>query len=283
MGVFSSKTSRLIEALLWSALWRLFGMRKGQFYRMIGKGKLAPEQEQLLALMRQDNAVSGAPFRASEHWIRVNEAFDDWFQVEGIRDVESQTLNQTFASPPPDRFNVLRHASWMLYQKVKSRDRLGLLGKISATVKQGSGLGFVFDGNYVSWDLLVSIDTLCSIGEVDDSLWHKPLVVVDLGAGWGRVGYVLKSVNPNCVYVACDLPEALLVLSTYLPRLLPGERVHTYQENREIVEFSRELLIHGGGCRFCGTQDLARFADKSIDIFINIASFKEISIEQVRR
>ena len=46
----------------------------------------------------------------------------------------------------------------------------------------------------------------------------KPLVVLDLGSGWGRMGYILKKLNPSICYIACDLPESLVVSSSYLPK-----------------------------------------------------------------
>lgn len=283
MSGFASDVKELVVRGFWATLRRLFGLSKGQFYRLTGRSRFTPEQQKLLALMRRDNAVSNAPFQATRLWVEANKDIEDKLHSEGIGAVESQWMNELYSSPPPDRFNVLRYAAWMLYEKVKSRDRLGILERVPATVKQGSGREFLFEGCYVSWDLLISIDALYSIGEVDDSLFTKPVVVLDLGAGWGRIGYVLKSMNPNCVYVICDLPETLLVSSTYLPRLLPSERIHTYYENREVGEFSKELLRSEGGVRFCGAQDLARFSDKSIDFFINIASFQEMSLEQVKQ
>jgi putative sugar O-methyltransferase len=278
------QTKELADTLFWAVLRRFLRMEKGEIYRILGKSKLTREQEALLTLMRRDNAASHPPFRSSEHWIAANRYIDNCFHLEGLGELESQPYNNLFSSPPPDNFNVLRYATYMLYQKVKSRDSLNLLSRIPATVLPDSGLGFRFvEDHYVSWDLLISLDTLYSLGEIDASIWQEPVVVLDLGSGWGRIGYVLKLANPRCVYVACDLPETLLISSTYLPRKLPGERVHTYQQNREIGKFTRELLLQGGGLRFCGTQDLARFADKSIDFFINVASFQEMNLEQVRQ
>jgi hypothetical protein len=43
---------------------------------------------------------------------------------------------------------------------------------------------------------------------------------------------------------------------------------------RAVTTFTREDLLAADGVRFCGTQDLARFADGSIDLFVNVASFQ---------
>ena len=149
--------------------------------------------------MRRDNAASHDPYRATEFWVRENRSFDDLFQIEGIQDVESQEINLRFSGHAPSR--LLQYSAWMLYKDIKARDRLGLLRKIPARVSAESGLRYEFEGNRVSWDYLISVDTLYAIAEAFEGLWTEPVVVVDLGSGWGRIGYVLKSVNPRCTYV----------------------------------------------------------------------------------
>jgi len=263
---------------VWGA-FRRAGIRKGQIYRFVGKGKLTPQERQLLSLMRSDNAASPSPFRASEFWAALNNSFDDWLEVEGLSNIESKSVNLFFSGHVSHR--LLYYASWLLYQNLKTRDRWKILETVPATASKESGLGYLFEGNYVSWDLLISIDALCAIAEVDDSILTQPVTVLDLGSGWGRIGYVLQSVNPKSTYIACDLPESLLISSSYLPHVLPSARVFAYSANRTVDLFTKELLLRDGGIRFCGSQDLLRFADKSIDFFINVASFQEMTQEQV--
>lgn len=273
-----------LRRLLGRSFWEIIGLvgvRKGDIYRLFGLGKLTPQQRQSLLLMRHDNALSGTPFKASDFWCDINKSFGAWLEVEGILDVESQTFNRYFSGHIPSR--VLYQASWLLYQKVKARDRLNLLGKIPASAKKDSGLGYLFDGNYVSWDLLISLDTLYSIAEVDDTILSNAVTVLDLGPGWGRMGYLLRLANPRIAYIACDLPEGLLISSSYLPRLLPNTRAFYYSDNRAVKVFTKELLLSEAGIRFCGPQDILRFADKSLDYLINVASFQEMTREQVNQ
>jgi len=93
------------------------------------------------------------------------------------------------------------------------------------------------------------------------------------------MGYVLKKANPLCTYVICDLPEALHVSSTYLPRLLPKEKIHSFPETR--VGDIDEKVLNEGGLFFLSTQDMDRLSDKSINFLINIASFQEMTSVQV--
>ncbi|HXG08247.1 MAG TPA: putative sugar O-methyltransferase [Gemmataceae bacterium] len=256
------------------------GLTRARVYRWVGKSKLSRDQQELLALMRRDNQNAPPAFRASDYWIATNRQFDDWFRACGIDDVETQEYNVYFSGKPSPR-RCYEYAIWMLYCLVKQRDHQNLLKRAPATTPPDKGLSLECEGNLVSWDQLVSIDTAYSLAELHEGLWTEPLVILDLGAGYGRMGYVLKTANPNCVYVDCDLPEGSLVASSYLPKLLPRERVTPYPEVRGMKRITRDLLLERGGLWFCGTQDLPRFADKSVDVFVNIASFQEMTRGQV--
>jgi putative sugar O-methyltransferase len=256
------------------------GLTKKRIAQLLGRTRLNAEQINLLKEMREANSASRSPFRASDIWIQLSKRFDDWFWWEGIEDVECKEMNGLFSSPRPRDYKLLRYACWMFYQTLKARDKYGLLLKIPATANPESGLAFEFEGHLISWDLLISIDTMNSLIEADPAILTEPVIVVDLGAGWGRMGYVLKKINPKCIYVICDLPEALLVSSTYLPKLLPHENMHYFSKNRSIREFNKKTFKNGG-VFFLGAQDLECFADKTVDYFINIASFQEMTPKQV--
>lgn len=248
-----------------------------------GPSRLTAEQAATLAQMRADNLAAPTPFRASEYWIGLNERFDRWFHDEGIADVEDQPYNRLFSGGDPRSGKYYDYALWMLYREVCERDAShGMLERVSATASTHAKTGArEFEGRRVSWDLLISVDTLCSVAELLPGLLSEPVVLADLGAGYGRIGHVLRAVNPRAAYLAVDLPEALLVASAYLPRLLPGAPVHPYAEVRATAELTRERLLDGGGVWFCGAHDLARFADDAVDAFVNVASFQEMTAAQV--
>jgi putative sugar O-methyltransferase len=241
--------------------------------------KLSDAERLLLARMREDNAGAAEPFRATEYWTELNGRFDRWFRNEGIKNVEKQAYNTLFSSPDRRSGKYHYYALHLLYQAIKAKDHHDVLDRVSASPTAKSSVEF--EGRRVSWDLLISIDTMYSLGELDERVWEEPVVLGDLGAGWGRIGHVAKSVNPQLAYVVLDLPESLLVASSFLPRMLPDETFYTYEQNRAITGFTREELLAAGGVRFCGTQDLDRFADGSIDLFVNVASFQEMTRAQV--
>ena len=254
--------------------------RLSRLYRQLGQSKLTASQQALLKLMRRDNAQAVAPFKPSAMWSELSRQFDKELRIQGIGRVETQFFNTLFSQSVPTNPRYYRYALWMLYCNVKQKDRHKILERVTTTANPDSGLVYVFEGKSVSWDLLITIDTLYSIAEVNEGIFTDPLVVVDLGAGWGRIGYVLKKLNPRCTYVCLDLPEPLLLSMTRLPQLLPEEKVFGYEDVRATERISKSLLSQGG-LWFGGPQDLARFEDQTIDVFINIASFQEMLIDQV--
>jgi putative sugar O-methyltransferase len=248
----------------------------------LAAGGLNDQQLALLERMRADNLASEPPFRASEYWQTLNARFDAWFREHGIGDVEDQPYNRLFSAADPKSSKFFEYALWMLYERVRARDAEGVLDRVPATAREGKRGTVSYDGRVLSWDVLISVDTLLSLDEaLGGGLWTEPVVVADLGSGWGRLGHALLSVNPSATYLAVDLPEALLVAHEYLPRQLPGVPVGGYDAGRD-GDITREQL-GGGGLRFFGTHDLARFTPKSVDCLVNVASFQEMTREQVSR
>ena len=232
------------------------------------------KQKKLLAQMRADNAASQPPFKTQGHWENINRMFDTWFSSDGIADVINQRYNWHFAGTlepstayamkpwiewmsgkkyngPKNAEGYIAAAELLLLQKVAEIDELGILDKL----------------DHLPWGVLTAIHSLYSIHEHIPIL-TEPMTVVDLGAGWGRIGYVLRSVNENTRYIVYDLPESLLISITYLPKML-GEEEAKYN-----------YLADTPGAYFMGAHMLPEFPDTA-DVFINIASFMEMSSEYV--
>ena len=139
---------------------------------------------------------------------------------------------------------------------------------------------FKYKGVLLTWDHVLSMWSVLSIMEHAPHILSERTTVLDLGSGWGRMGYILKKANPLICYVACDLPESLVVSSNYLPKTLPGEKIHGYMDNRALDTIDRDALLATGddhpGIWFIGTHDIPKIESKAIDIVINIHSLAEM-------
>lgn len=220
---------------------------------------LTREQESELALMVADNAVADSVFRpGNELWKGLCGKFHAWMDTCGIGDIESQPYNSYFACYPPDHRCwpiLVKHLAgasrkqyiqdqWyaravkMLYDLCRDRDKWGIMDAVTAT---DSPMNINVGDRSVSWDYLTSVNAAMSIVEVYPRLLSDEQVVVDLGAGWGRMGHILRQVNSRLTYVDCDVPETLLIAQEYLPRCLPDVQKHVYSDVRNTT-LSREAL-----------------------------------------
>jgi putative sugar O-methyltransferase len=235
---------------------------------------LTESQLRELALMRRDNVAANAPFVASQHWKKVVSLFEDVFFREGIQNPEEQTLNLRFSGFPLRDERLHRYICWMYQKLLEPRDKLELLGRLRATCAVQNGLAYQFDSRILSLDLLLSIDDFYNLYEISPAIATEPVVVAELGAGWGRLGYVLQTINHRASYVIFDLPEVLLISQSYLPTLFPNSVARRYSENRN-MRFSKALL-QNANFWFLGPQQMPLFEANSIDYIINIASFQEM-------
>jgi putative sugar O-methyltransferase len=255
------------------------GLRRYHLARLLGKeSRLRPELRSLLEEMRSDNAAAPPPFRATAHWTEVARLFDECFYLEGLDDVETAYFNLRFWGFAPGDQRLHRYLVYAYFQLLRPRDSLGLLEKIPATCPLGPGFAYEIESCKVSMDLLTSIDDFYSLLELQPDLVSAPVIVADIGAGWGRLGYVLKHVNPKAAYVVFDIPEVLLISSHYLPKVLPGIPYKSYRDTREDGRLDRQTLL-AGGMWFLGTPDLTRV--DSLDVVVNIFSFQEMTETQV--
>jgi putative sugar O-methyltransferase len=254
---------------------------------------LTIEQQQLLESMRKDNSTAGFPFTATDFWKAEASVFDSAFSNFGINSVEDEFYNTRYHGTTR---GDARLYDWFLttyYNLLKQRDSLNLLQRFESTMQANSqvtyelgdvkiqvGEAIQVEGRKISADLLFTIDDIYNLIELNPKIATDPVVVGDLGAGWGRIGHMLVQINPRATYVIFDLPESLLVSSTYLPSLLPDASVGLYPEARKIEEFDKATLA-SRSLWFLGSQQLFDCNTGAIDVFVNVASFQEMAPEQV--
>ena len=254
---------------------------------------LTADQMQLLEKMRLDNAAAGFPFTATDYWKGEAKVFDVAFSIFGINSVENELYNTRYHGTSRGEPRLYKWFLTTYYNLLKHRDRLNLLARFESTMPANSGgtysVGNVhiqigeaiqINGRRVSADLLFTINDIYNLIELNPKLATEPVIVGDLGAGWGRIGHMLVQINPRITYLIFDIPESLLVSSSYLPRLLPDASVCSYMEAGAIEKFDKEILA-SRSLWFLGAQQLARCETGAIDVFVNVASFQEMEARQV--
>lgn len=248
---------------------------------------------QLLQVMKNDSEAAESFFRPSPVlWENLSQECEQRI-AEGIGELQSSSVNNLFSllSVTDFPYHYLKCAMWMLYTKLKERDVFGVLENTEALVPPGMNANLIYntssipnrhysDHKNLTWDYLITVDTILNIAVHCPWILTKPCTIIDLGAGWGRIGYVLTQINKNLSYSILDIPQSLLIAQEYL-RNASSVKVYDYTVNREIDIFSKDFLLENPGLRFMGTQDLRKFEPWSVDFFINVASFQEMSLDQV--
>jgi putative sugar O-methyltransferase len=89
-----------------------------------------------------------------------------------------------------------------------------------------------YRGLRVSQDLCNSIHELYSILGPDLSTPMRAPAFAELGAGYGRLGYVLMHAVPGASYTVIDIPPALYLSQRYLTTLFPDVPVFRFRPFR---------------------------------------------------
>lgn len=256
---------------------------------------LTPEQQKLLSIMEEDSFSAEDFFQPSKVlWESMSNIFSKYLNEEGIHDIQSQKFNNYFSLLDTEASNkhYFKCSLWLFYNYLKQQDTFGLLKKSNALLPNNSSLYYDpqtingrpkdYDNKILTWDYLISLNTLINIAEYYPQIVNEPCVVADLGAGWGRIGYYLTQINPKVSYNILDIPHTLLISQEYIQSTISKEiSYYSYLTNKDIPLFTYNFLTQNPGIRFHGTQDLKKFDKKSIDIFINVASFQEMSFNQI--
>ncbi len=237
--------------------------------------------------MRADNAQAPIHYRPGpgHGWTRFAREFDNTFRTEGIGNVEEQPFNSRFAAFPPGHPAYYRYAVFQLYQSLLRRDRWNAFEQLRQTQHQETTKHkhvLEFGRTLLSWDLLISVQHLFSIAEGVPHLLTDPVVVLDLGSGWGRLGHALLRINAQATYVSVDIPETLLIAQHYLPKTLSGIRFYNYPHHKGRDLISRSELLTEPGAHFLGTHMLPHIENGAADVFVNVFSFQEMTNTQVR-
>jgi putative sugar O-methyltransferase len=142
----------------------------------------------------------------------------------------------------------------LLWTYARELDELGVLHLDEPIL--GNPPPVFLDGRLVSQDLANSAIEAAAIDRLGSS--KPPRSILEIGAGYGRLAYVLMSMNPSCRYTIVDIQPALAISEWYLRRLFP---------ERHIV--------------FVDPESIDDLPDDSFDLAISISSLQEMTREQI--
>jgi putative sugar O-methyltransferase len=141
----------------------------------------------------------------------------------------------------------------------------------------GNPIRITLDGRPVSQDLANSVRERNTIVAASSSQADKP-VIAELGAGYGRLGYVFQK-TLACRYMVVDIPPALHIAQHYLSSVLPDRRVFRFRHIERFEDVEDEM--EAADLCFLTPNQLELLPRGSVDIFVSISSLGEMRLDQI--
>lgn len=168
----------------------------------------------------------------------------------------------------------------MLYLFVKKKDRHNILGLVNEPL-EGNPIRVIYKGKLLSQDILNSTLEFYTMDSRLDLVKSDNLVVAEIGAGYGRLAYVIMSIlkSRNLKYCIFDIPPALWISQRYLSNQFKNLKVMKFRNFKSFSEIEREFN-ESQICFFLPHQ-LETIPERKFDILISIATFPEMRRDQI--
>lgn len=190
------------------------------------------------------------------------------------------TCNLTYLNPRNLASGGHRAERKLLKENVRMLEERGyidLLEKYPVS-KVGNPNTFTYKGYECTHRWMKHIYSLGLFRDHLESDIGEEFINMDIGSSYGIFAYLLKSRFPKSRHILVDFPEQLILANYFMGRNFPDAKIASFKEIEEQGELTRE---------FVEQYDFVlvpwfyydRFAPKATDMFMNFASFGEMSRE----
>jgi len=181
-----------------------------------------------------------------------------------------------------EKFNYLTALIYRVYlaclfEYISKKDNLKILNNVEEP-SIGNPLVVNYNNKLISQDLCNSVYELYSITQSINL--SKKAKIAELGAGYGRTGYVLLKVLPNSSYCIIDIPPALFIAQNYLSKVFPKEKIFKFRSFKLFKEVKKEF--ESSRIQFLMPHQVELLPNKYFELFINISSLHEMTREQIK-
>jgi putative sugar O-methyltransferase len=191
-----------------------------------------------------------------------------------------RTMTMTDAATRVSRWQLFVYKLFVgfLWEQSRRTDRTGLADAIEEP-EVGEPIAIWRRGRRISQDLANSIREYSTVLEVDPGLRGAPKRVAELGAGYGRLAYLLLQ-DPGTRYCVFDIPPALYVSQWYLARIFGEQAVFRFRHLRDFSEC--RAAIERARVAFFTPNQIELFPDRFFDLFATISTLPEMTLEQAK-
>lgn len=215
-----------------------------------------PLDDQVRALVRD-------ALRRRAPWPMLGAAMKDLGEVDFLRHAWQRRLHAVFLT--------------LLWEYVRARDRYRLLDRLEEP-SLGGPVTVEHRHRRISQDLCNSVFEVCSMLEGRPT-GSMPARVIELGAGYGRVAWVMLEAFPGVRCLLVDIPPALAVAQRYLTELFPDRptfHFRSFTDGRTVADELAQAHI-----AFLTPDQLEMLPSLEADLFVNISSLHEMRPDQI--
>jgi putative sugar O-methyltransferase len=143
----------------------------------------------------------------------------------------------------------------------------------------GFPLPVAYQGRRISQDLANSLLEWSRVHTLVEGMpRHDIPVVMELGAGYGRLAYVFAEAEP-CRYIIVDIAPALAVAQWYLMKTLPQLKFFKFRHFDRYGDIAEQF--ESSDICFLSSNQLELLPDDLIDFSISISSLHEMRLDQI--
>ena len=270
------------------------------------------QEENVLSAMFREMKKSPALYKPSTFWDVLNEMHLEYLSKDGFDNFKRTINNKYFnwgilgiivhqlspifkellrgnVAPLIDSkfedakklnyFEVLTYRIYLasLFEYISQHDSLKILDSIEEPLI-GNPFVVKYKGKLISQDLCNSVYEFYSITQ--NLHLSRKVKVAELGAGYGRVGYVILKTLPDSTYCVIDIPPALFIAQNYLSKVFIKEKIFKFRPFTLFKKVKKEF--ESSRIQFLLPHQIELLPKDYFDLFINISSLHEMTREQIR-
>lgn len=270
------------------------------------------QEENVLSVMLQEMRKSPSPYQPSTFWDNLNKVHLEYLSKDGF-DNFKRTVNTKYfnwgtmgiivhqLSPILTEFfkgntdllikskfedtkglSFFEAAAYRIYlaslfEYIFQYDNLKILDKVEEPLL-GNPFIVKYKGKSISQDLCNSVYEFYSFTQ--NTKFPKKIKAAELGAGYGRVGYVLLKTLPNSSYCVIDIPPALFIAQNYLSKVFPKEKIFKFRPFASFKKVKKEF--EKSRIQILMPHQIELLPKNYFNLFINISSLHEMTREQIK-
>ncbi|MFC2066178.1 putative sugar O-methyltransferase [Chloroflexota bacterium] len=169
----------------------------------------------------------------------------------------------------------MRGKKWLRSEFIKSRQALGSSdGDWFSDNLVGQPFHIKVNGRIVTEPLIRHGYYIRQLLSLFPAICHEPLIIFEIGGGYGSLARFLKRLNPNIKVILTDLPERIALQYYYLSESFRNIDIAVAVVTGNVLDLNADFIL-------LPTWKLPMLSEASIDLVINTHSMQEMTLEQV--